>query len=281
MEVMNLQILEKIGLSKAEIKVYIALLELGSVPSGSIVKETDFRKSTVYESIRRLQEKGLVSYVIKEGMKYFEAAEPERIVDFVSEQKRKLNETETEAKALASELKRSFDTLKPHAEAHVLAGIEGFKTMRRDVLKNSKGEHLLIGAISREDEVIPGFFEDWNKQRQKRKIYLKILHKESAKEKAMSRKEFMGKYFETRFLPEELESPAVINIYGDRVVNVLWKKNYPLCFLLINKDIADSYRKYFDYLWRLAKKSGAKYGTSKMLKLKKTIKSDIKWGLYG
>lgn len=250
---MNLEALEKIGLSKAEIKVYLALLGLGSVPSGSIVKETELRKSTVYESIRRLQEKGLVSYVIKEGMKYFEATEPERIIDFIHEQKRKLNETETQAKELLQELKKGFDTLKPHAEAHVLVGVEGFKTMRRDVLRNAKGEHLLIGAISREDDVMPGFFEEWNKQRQKKRIYLKILHKESAREKAMTKKEFMGKYFETKFLPEELESPAIINIYGDRVVNVLWKQKYPLCFLLINKEIADSHRKYFEYLWKLAR----------------------------
>jgi len=124
--------------------------------------------------------------------------------------------------------------------------------MRRDVLRNAKGEHLLIGAISREDEVIRGFFEEWNEQRQKKGIYIRILHKESAREKAMVKKEFMGKYFETRFLPEELESPAIINIYGDRVVNVLWKNNYPLCFLLINKEIADSHRKYFEYLWKYA-----------------------------
>ena len=250
---MNLEILEKIGLSKAEIKVYISLLELGSVPSGKIVKETDFRKSTVYESIRRLHEKGLVSYVIKEGMKYFEATEPERIIDFIQEQKRKLNETETQAKELILELKKGFDTLKPHAEAHVLVGVEGFKTMRRDVLRNSKGEHLLIGAISRENEVMPGFFEEWNRQRKKKKIKIKILHKESAKEKLMVKKEFMGRYFETKFLPEEIESPAIINIYGDRVVDVLWKKNYPICFMLMNKEIADSYRKYFYYLWKLAK----------------------------
>ena len=250
---MNLQTLEKIGLSKAEIKVYLSLLGLGSTSSGRIVKETELRKSTVYESIRRLQEKGLVSYVIKEGMKYFEATDPDRIIDFLQEQKRKLNETEDEAKKLILELKKGFDILKPHAEAHVLVGVEGFKTMRRDVLRNAKGENLLIGAISREDEVMPGFFEEWNKQRQKKKIWMRVLHKKSARKKAMSKKEFMGKYFETKFLPEELESPTVINIYGDRVVNVLWKKNYPVCFLLINKEIADSYRKYFYYLWKLAK----------------------------
>jgi sugar-specific transcriptional regulator TrmB len=250
---MNLQTLEKIGLSKAEIKVYLSLYELGSVPSGKIVKETELRKSTVYESIRRLSEKGLVSYVIKEGMKHFEATEPDKILDFIHEQKRKLNETENEAKNFIVDLKKGFDVLKPKAEAHVLEGIEGFKAMRRDVLRNSEGEHLLIGAISREDEVIPGFFKEWNKQRQRNKIKIKILHKESARDKEMTKKSFMGKYFETKFLPEELENPAIINIYGNRVATVLWKKNYPLVFLLVNKEIADSYRNYFSYLWKLAK----------------------------
>ncbi len=250
---MDIEILEKIGMSKAEIKVYLALLNLGSVPSGKIVQETNFRKSTIYECIKRLQNKGLVSYIIKNGMKHFEAANPERVIDFIEEQKRRLNETKNEAQKLVSQLKRGYDTIKPHAEAHVLEGIEGFKTMRRDVLKNAKGEHLLIGAISREYEVIPGFFKEWNKTRQKKKIKIRILHKESARKKAMAKKELMGKFFETRFLPEELENPAVINIYGERIVNVVWKQNNPLCFLLINKDIADSYREYFEYLWRIAK----------------------------
>ena len=250
---MNLEILEKIGLSKAEIKVYIALLSLGSVPSGRIVKETNFRKSTVYESIRRLQEKGLVSYVIKDSIKHFEATGPDRIIDFIQEQKRKLNETENESKKLILELKKGFDILKPHAEAHVLVGIEGFKTMRRDVLRNAKGEHLLIGAISREYEALPGFFEEWNKQRQKRKIHLRILYKESARLQATLKNKSIGKFLSSKFLPEEIESPAIINIYGDRVVDVLWKQNYPICFMLINKEISDSYRKYFDYLWKLAK----------------------------
>ncbi len=249
---MGTEILEKIGLSRAEIKVYLALLELGSVPSGRIVSQTEIRKSTVYESIRRLQDKGLVSYIIKDSIKYFEASSPQRIIDFVREQKRILNETEAEAKKFVASLEKSEDTVKPHAEAHVLMGVEGFKTMRRDTLRNSKKEVLLIGAISRENEVMAGFFEEWNRQRQKKKIQLKILHKEIAKEKEMVKREYMGRYFETKFLPKDIENPAVINIYGDRVVNVLWKNNYPLCFLLINKEIAESYRQYFDYLWKIS-----------------------------
>jgi len=250
---MDADILEKIGLSKGEAKIYLTLLELGSVPSGKIVKETDLRKSTVYETIGRLQEKGLVSYVVKKGKKHFEASHPDKILDFVQEKKKELESKEVEAVKFVDDLKQGYDTLKPHAEAHVLVGIEGFKTMRRDVLRNAKGELLLIGAMSREDEVIPGFFEEWNKERLKKNISMKLLHKESSRKKADDRKKMMVGKFDMKFLPKEIESPAVINIYGDRVVNVLWKYKYPLCFMLINKEIADSYRKYFSFLWKSSK----------------------------
>lgn len=251
---MDLAILEELGLTKAEVRVYLALLELGSVPSGRIVRETGFRKSTVYETIGRLGEKGFVSHIHTKGMKHFEAATPDRILEYLEEKKRTLFEQETKAKFLVRTLAEGFDVLRPHAEAHVLTGVEGFKTMRRDVLRHAKGEHFLIGAISRENEVMPAFFEHWNKERQKEKICLRILHKESARGKASTHSNYMGKYFETRFLPEEIQSPAVINIYGDRVVNVLWKRDQPVCFQIINKEIADSYRQYFEYLWKLARR---------------------------
>lgn len=249
---MDRKVLLDIGFSNAEIEVYFALLKLGSVYSREIVKETELRKSTVYESIKRLENKGMVSSVIKGGSKCFEAASPERIIDYIEDKKRELEEKEDKVKKLVLDLKSNFDVLKPKAEAHVLEGVEGFKTMRRDVLKNACGEHLLLGAISRENEVIGGFFKDWNKQRQKKGINMKILHKRSAFGKEMSDMSFMGEMFENKFLPEDIENPAVINIYGDRVVNVLWRENKPICFLLINKEIADSYRDYFNYLWNLS-----------------------------
>src|SRR3989344_6412748 len=164
--IMNLSALENIGLSKAEVQVYSALLKLGSSSSGKIVAETSLRKSTVYECINRLGDKGLVSYVIKDSMKYFEAAQPEKLLDFMQEKKREINRQEKQLNSLIPKLKSEFDFLKPRAEAHVYLGVEGFKTMRRDSLRNANGEILLIGAISREDEVMPGFYKWWNKERQ-------------------------------------------------------------------------------------------------------------------
>jgi sugar-specific transcriptional regulator TrmB len=214
-----------------------------------VVHETGFRKSTVYESIRRLQEKGLVSYIIRDSRKYFEVADPTRLVDFLHDRKRILDEYETEVRELIPRLKEGFSAVKPHAEAHILIGVEGFKTMRRDVLRNAGKELLILGGVAVEHEVMPKFYVNWNTSRILRGIHTRVLPKESTRKRALAIKEIAGKGYEVRFLPEEFEGPAVVNIYGNRVVDMLWKGSEPICFMLINEDIADSYRQYFNYLW--------------------------------
>lgn len=45
---MDTQILEDIGLTNAEIKVYIALLELGTSTAGPIIEKTGLQNSVVH-----------------------------------------------------------------------------------------------------------------------------------------------------------------------------------------------------------------------------------------
>jgi HTH-type transcriptional regulator, sugar sensing transcriptional regulator len=249
---MDTSVLEKIGLSKAEIKVYLSLLSLGSSPSHLIVRETDLRKSTIYDSLKRLQEKGLVSYINKDYKKYFDATEPESFMEYLQDKKRELDAYESEMVKLIDDIKKNIKPPKSVAEAHVLLGMEGFKTMRRDILKHADKELLLIGAIGREYGAAPAFFKTWNRSRQLKGIKEKVLYKKGYEKEWIKKPWITEKYFELRFLPEELESPAVINIYGDRVVNVVWTEDYPICFLMVNARLADAYKKYFNYLWKLA-----------------------------
>ncbi len=246
---MDFSFLSEIGLTQNESKIYSALLKLGSAPSGRITYETGLHRSRVYEGLNRLVEKGLVSFVKKGNVTFFEASAVDKILDYLEDEKTKIEEKKNRVEKILPELEK-FRESKPRAEAHVLQGVEGFKSMRRDVLKNANGEHLLIGAISRENEVMPNFFLWFTKQRVKNKIRQRILHKESARENAMTRAPLV----QTRYLPSEIDNPAVINIYGDRVAQVLWKDDYPLVFLLINQDIADSYREYFELLWKTGNK---------------------------
>ena len=81
----ELSALEELGLSEAEAKVYLALLETGSTLAGPIIKKTALHRGTTYQILQRLIEKGLVSYVIKSGKRYFEATDPKHFKTLLKE----------------------------------------------------------------------------------------------------------------------------------------------------------------------------------------------------
>src|SRR3989344_6316022 len=85
--------LQKAGLTEGEAKVYTALLKLGSSTSGPIIKESKVANSIIYRLLDSLIEKGLVSYIIKEKTKYFKAANPQKIMEFIEQKKGKLDES--------------------------------------------------------------------------------------------------------------------------------------------------------------------------------------------
>jgi len=80
---MDLHVLEEIGLTKGEAKVYLSLLSLGLTTTGPIVRESGVSASKVYKVLARLAKKGLVSYIVKKRTKFFRAADPERLLDFL------------------------------------------------------------------------------------------------------------------------------------------------------------------------------------------------------
>lgn len=241
---MNPELFKDIGLTNSEIIVYIALLKSGSIKVGDLMKKISLHRSRIYEAINRMSEKGLISYVIKNNVKYFEASDPERLITQIQEQKEMLNEKEKNFKKIISELKKQISPVVSHSEAHVFMGKEGLKTIRNDVLKQ-KQDIYLIGAIGKENEVLKYFFVNFEKERIKNKIRWHVLFDNELKNRKISKLPLM----ESKFLPKEYSSPAVINIYADRVINVSWDGDNPVCFMIINKEIADSYKKWFKLLW--------------------------------
>ena len=86
-----------------------------------------------------------------------------------------------------------------------------------------------------------------NKEMIKRKIKVRIL----GNEKYKGTKPFSYKEFEYRYV--NIESEATTSMFGDYIAIHLIKDK-PIIILLKNKDIAQSYKNYFDYLWKISKK---------------------------
>lgn len=229
--------LKEMGLTDSETRVYLALLKLGPSLAGRISRETGIHRRNVYDITERLIKKGLIGYILKNNRRLFEAANPERFLDAMKEREIEFEEALPELKAL-------YGKTKEKQETNFYKGREGLKTVFQDQLENNK-EVLILGASHAAFDVLPFYFKWYDIDRVKKRIKVRIIASEK-----------LGKKIplaEIRYLPQKYANPLAINIYKDKVAIILWKKE-PLAVVIKNIEIADSYKKYFELTWQVAKK---------------------------
>ena len=239
---MNKEILRDIGLTETEIKVYHGLLSRGVTSAGKLVEETGLHRKNVYEALNRLIEKGLVTYVLENKVRYFQQKNPENLLHYLEEKKAKIDLDKLELEKELPILKQKFSSLTPEIEAQIYRGNEGIKTILQECLKYQ--EILFIGATGDVEKKLPYFWPHYNQKREKLKCRWKLLLVHESRHKPITQ----SKYYEYKVLPKILSGQTVIYIYGDYIANVLWLEK-PLAFVVKHKSLADNYRKYFHYLW--------------------------------
>ena len=162
--------LEKIGLSPNEAKCYRALVREGSASANEISRRSGVHRVSVYDALRGLREKGLISQITKANKLLFEAANPEKILDIIKEKEEVLKET----KEMIPSLLVQFATTKQKQEIHSFKGIAGIKTMLWEMLKSTT-EILDFGAEYKIKEFLPYEYPKWDKERIRKKIHMKIV----------------------------------------------------------------------------------------------------------
>ena len=79
------EILENLGLSTNEAKVYESLLFLGVTTANNIALYSKIQRRNVYDTIKKLKEIGLCSEYSEDGVKKFKAIHPQRLLDMLKE----------------------------------------------------------------------------------------------------------------------------------------------------------------------------------------------------
>ncbi len=249
---MNEEILEKIGLSRAEIKVYIALLELGVATTGPLTKKSGIPSSNIYPVLNELVAKGLASYTIKANKKYFRAEDPHRLKEFLQEQKKQLEEQETKLSIFIEDLLLRQRKIEKKQEVFTYEGLKGIKTSLEFVLKilQKDDTFYVVDASRISNEKLMGYFNDFHKRRAQRKIKYKIIYGTESLEFAKERKTYP--LTEVRVLPPSIKMPSVFWVFKEYVVIAVFSEE-PVALIIKNPDIADSFLTHFNIMWQIAK----------------------------
>ena len=243
---MDTSILEEMGLSHAEARIYLTLLETGSSKTGPIIDLTGLQSSTVYHVLGSLIEKGFVSYIFKGKIKYYQAENPESFLVFLEEKKGRFL-------SILQELKHKEAMRQGKQTAKVYEGVRGLKTAFNDILDTlSPGEEYYFFQVPTETlskETAMRFLRTWHLRREASGIRVKGLAL-TENRKPMKRI-FSGiKLTQLRYSDELL--PNALIVYKNKVITLTWGKA-PACFVIQSEAVAESYKRFFEQKWEKSK----------------------------
>src|SRR3989344_6756812 len=131
----------KIGLTEGESKVYLALSELGSSTVGPIVNKSQVAYSNIYDILNRLIDKGIVSFIIKDKTKYFQAASPSNLILYLDKKQEEIIKEKEALRKIIPDLEK-LQEMKTRQEAEIFLGKKGLRTayekLSKEVIKGDE-----------------------------------------------------------------------------------------------------------------------------------------------
>ena len=238
------------GLTKGEAKAYLALLELGEGGAASVAREADLQKSAGYFCLERLVKKGLASSVVHGNARVFHPAPMSSAIGLLGERQREL---EIARKDLAAMSKR-VGTKAESAGARVFVGWRGIKAAFQELLNPPRRGEFVVFSVSTPEKTLPRFrrfIKGVHRKRIADRIACRLLVNNEL-QKTIGKDRAGERYTQVRYLPREFATPTVVNVYDRRTLMVVWAEE-PQGFLLESEAAADSFRNYFELLWKAAK----------------------------
>lgn len=243
---MDTSIFEDLGLTNAEIKVYLALLELGNSRAGPILEKTGLQNSVIHRALNALVNKGLIGFIIENKGRIYQASDPKNFFTYLEDKKKRFEKIlpELERKKSLSKIKKEVTTFK---------GKKGLNQLYIELINSGGKEYNTFGGGKRVTFDVMG--ETWWKNFHIKRISKKIKSRQVFDTTIKKFGEELDKlpYTNIKFLPQEFEQLTETIIIGDYVGIAIFTED-PYGILIHDKEAALNYRKQFEFLWKKARK---------------------------
>ncbi|MFH1253429.1 MAG: helix-turn-helix domain-containing protein [Candidatus Uhrbacteria bacterium] len=244
------ELLQELNLSPNEAKIYEGMLSTGETNASVIALRSNVPRRNVYDTLNRLIEKGLVYKIIGSGENLFQAVHPNKLLDLLQEKEKWL-------KNKLPELQDLYETEPPLKAAYIYSGVEGYKNYHNDLLRVSQKEEVyFLGAkaLWNSPQINKSFRTNYLKEFEKRKVpYYTLFDPGVLRELPEVVQKAKGEY---KILPDQYATQGLVDIFGDYVVTFSgvhvgrFDDNLRI-FIIIDKDLANTYRTWFKMIWNL------------------------------
>lgn len=154
--------LQRLGLTKNEIKVYLAALEKEGATASAIAHHAGVHRVAAYALIDSLIEKGFLHVTEVQGRRHIYAVSPKNLSKIFQEKRRQLRKLELQFQDILPQLQllHQRDPFQPRVS--VFYGVEGIRMIQEDILNTMEKDEVVYSIVNVDGllKIFPRYFEE-------------------------------------------------------------------------------------------------------------------------
>jgi len=234
-------VLESLGLTKIEGRVYLDLVRHGKSNAGEVSKRTHLNRTNLYDILQSLKQKGFI-FISEHIKKIFIANPPEILLKKHEENKVKIRE-------IVEELQKEAKQDKEKTKINVFEGKSSFDEILKTILKEKNPIYFYGASIKSGKAFGEEYIKQMHDERIKNKISMKILSFRYPQEKIENINKIP--YTEAKNISDKYfyEDNATMFVISGNKVYIGTQVEPIYLFMIENEQIAKNYISFFDTLW--------------------------------
>jgi sugar-specific transcriptional regulator TrmB len=245
-----------LGFNENEQRVYLDLADVGKSTASMVAKRVGIPRTTAYSVLDNLEGKGVVSLEHKGSTTFYKVNQPEALMRMLRRDREELSRKEESAKLLVDLVKPLFRS--KNFSVPKLQFYEGSENVENMLYQNTSA---WSETIMQTDGVWWGYqdytfvehhmaYIEWFWKTCPKELKLKLLSNEAEIERGLSER-FERR--EIRYLPEEYHFNSSLWVLGDYLILFRTREEPHYAFQICDSVLAESLRKIFQLLWKLAR----------------------------
>ncbi|MFA6159798.1 MAG: helix-turn-helix domain-containing protein [Parcubacteria group bacterium] len=240
--------LYNLDLSKREIDVYLAVLVLGKSTISDISRKAKIKRTTVYEYIESLLEKGLVYKTAEKKRIFYCAENPEKITKILEDKKKSIDAKKQKIEKIIPELVSLYSASFNKPAISFYEGKAGLKIIYEEMLNTHRNVYSIFSPASffklfsfkENHELLMSLYNNGG-------ILHNLVEKSDKAIERLKQKEY-NNFVKNKLLPENFCFETDLLIVDDIVALISFKNLVGV--IIKDKAIADLHKNIFSFMWK-------------------------------
>lgn len=235
------KLVQTLGLSEAQVAVYLAALELGQANVQEISRKSGVKRTSIYNFIDSLKERQFLSEIKKGKRRLYSAANPASLIQIEKSRLASLEQLVPSLLAI-----NNAESQKPKVTYH--EGVDGMQEIYNQML-HDKQTIYVWEDLDRMFSIMPeGFTTNYPIERTRLKIPVRAINRDSKFSREWTAKNNERYMRESRFVSAE-EFGTDIEIFGNKVALISLRKDSPFGVLIQDPGLARTLKIIWQEQW--------------------------------